>query len=133
MKYLKRLTATIITILVFLFFLIPSLAYAWPEPKYYGKVMLISPVDGSWQGGNFQGQHWPEYVSNTTISNLGAPPELNNMQAYRWFQAMPSARPRLAQLYGVSDNVAKQYGAFYLDMQSNTQYGYPATYPSRKE
>lgn len=96
--------------------LLANPAYAWPEPKYYGRVVLISPVDGGWQTGMYLGQRWPEYVSNALIINLGAPPELDNMKAYRWYQAMPAARPRLAELWHIPKETAIEYGANYIEI-----------------
>lgn len=45
---------------------------------------------------------------------MDIPSQLNAIQAGRWLNSYPTARPRLAELYGVSDNVAVQYGANYI-------------------
>lgn len=42
-----------------------------------------------------------------------APPQLDIMQQARWSIALPFARPRLAQLYGVDKETAIEYGAEY--------------------
>lgn len=76
---------------------------------------------------------WPDYVGNVYVEPIApfslehadfsdytpivvkydAPPELDLVQQTAWGQAKPWARPRLAQLYGVSKEVAIQYGAEY--------------------
>ena len=44
---------------------------------------------------------------------FGVPPQLDETQTFRWKQAYPAARPRLAQLYGIPQEIAEQYGAKY--------------------
>ena len=114
MKYL------IVAIVIFSLILIPSSVYAWPEPKYV-KVGFLKMNDS--------GIQWTQKAETAMIIGRDlVPPFLNVIQVGRWRLASPSARPRLAQLYGVPKEVAKKCGAFYLDTASNTRYGYPATY-----
>ena len=84
-----------------------SPVYAWPEPK---------PSKQGYIAWGDAGTQWPEYVSNALTVNLGAPPELNDMAAYRWAQAMPAAKPRLAQLWSIPKEVAIEYGANYIEI-----------------
>jgi hypothetical protein len=116
MKYSLILLALIILVLI------PSSVYAWPEPKYIKADFL------KWSDSGVQ---WTNEVRTALIIDKNpVPPSLDAIQAGRWWLASPSARPRLAQLYGVPEDIAKQYGAFYLDIKSNTRYGYPAGFQS---
>ena len=98
--------------------LIPNLVYAWPEPKYVKAGFL------KW--GDTGVQWRDEARTSLIVSKNPVPQNLDIIQASRWRMASPSARPRLAQLYGVPKEVAIICGAFYLETESNTQYGYPA-------
>ncbi|MCJ7805157.1 hypothetical protein MUP46_00750 [Patescibacteria group bacterium] len=114
MKYL------IAVIIIFSLVLFPNSVLAWPEPKYV-KVGFLKWGD--------TGVQWTEDARIALIvAKNPVPPFLNATQAGRWRLASPSARPRLAELYGVPKAVAKICGAFYLETESNTQYGYPAGY-----
>ena len=118
MKYL------IVAIVIFSLTLIPSSVFAWPEPKYV-KIGLLKWGDS--------GVQWTQEARTVLIIDKNpVPPFLNVIQAGRWRLASPSARPRLAQLYGVPKEVAERCGAFYLDTQSNTRYGYPAGFTMGK-
>ena len=114
---MKYLMAVIIVIsLVF----IPNSIHAWPEPKEYPVVWLTTQSDGSWVIGTYQGGRWPFYATDKLTNRERdrlIPPQLNPIQAQRWYMASPAARPYLAQIYGVSDNVAIQYGANYIEIR----------------
>lgn len=118
MKYL------IAVIVIFSLILIPSSVYAWPEPKY------VKPSHIKWSDSGIQ---WTQEVETAMITNkVLVPPFLNAIQIGRWRIASPSAKPRLAQLYGIPKEVAEKCGAFYLDTTSNTRHGYPAGFPLGK-
>ena len=57
---------------------------------------------------------WTSTVFAYSDSPLSkAPPELDEQQASRWINSLPTARIYLARLYGVSKEIAKRYGARY--------------------
>ena len=59
-------------------------------------------------------ERWPDSVVGRDITKFDAPPQLDVIQAFRWRQASPSAKPHLAKIYGVSPDVAELYGAKYI-------------------
>jgi len=110
MKYL------VIAILTISLVLIPNVAYAWPEPSDCPRICLVSDGDI----GTFLGSRWPcwvAYAHTPTEIEVSVPPQLNPIQAQRWYMASPSARPYLARIYGVSDNVSVEYGANYNEIR----------------
>lgn len=120
MNYIAMKYYSLILLALIIVILIPSSAYAWPEPKYIKTGFLKM---------NDSGIQWaPEAEIAMITGKVLVPPFLNVIQASRWRMSSPSARPRLAQLYGVPKEVAEKCGAFYLDTQSNTRYGYPAVF-----
>lgn len=119
MKYSLILLVLIVVVLI------PNSVYAWPDPKY------IKPSHIKWGD---VGVQWTQEAEIAMITGkVLVPPFLNTIQIGRWKIASPSARPRLAQLYGIPKEVAEKCGAFYLEIQSNTKYGYPASYPMGKK
>ena len=94
---------------------IPKVVYAWPEPDPYPVVKLVAGDEvRGWQTGMYQGERWPDYIAGRAITRLDAPPQLDIIQAQRWRAAVPAARPRLAELYGVSPEIARLYWANYI-------------------
>lgn len=57
---------------------------------------------------------WDDPITGSVATMIEAPPQLSVTQAFRWMNAMPSARPHLAELYGVSPEIAKLYRARYI-------------------
>jgi hypothetical protein len=53
------------------------------------------------------------FESKPFIVDYDAPPNLDRMQQVRWGQSLPTTRPYLAELYGVSKHDAIKYGAKY--------------------
>jgi hypothetical protein len=55
---------------------------------------------------------YPELPQSQPIQlKFDAPPQLDAVQATRWYQALPSARKYLASLWGISNEEAEKYGA----------------------
>lgn len=91
MKYL-------VAVIIIISLIMPSSVYAWPEPKEYPR-----------------GGRWPVGVTKDSIGII-APPQLDAIRAYRWYSAIPTAKPRLAQLYGIPKEIAIEYGANYIEI-----------------
>lgn len=96
---------------------IPAQVYAWDDYDESEDIRLIFPCDSSWCSGIYQGSRWPDSVAGRAITKFDAPPQLDAGQAFRWTQAWPSAKPRLAMLYGVPPEIAELYGAKYTTPQ----------------
>lgn len=95
----------------------PKVVYAWPDPVLYPEIRLTvweNGNNGNWVAGIYQGERWPDNVAGRMPTNLDVPPQLDIVQAFRWKNAMSSAKPRLAELYGISPEIAKLYGAKYI-------------------
>ena len=89
--------------------LIPKVVYAWDDP-----IEDPGPIDVLRQPCIFHSNgQWPDCVAGRTPTQMEAPPQLDMGQAYRWRIASPAARPRLAELYGVPQEIAELYWANY--------------------
>lgn len=75
----------------------------WPREVANFQPILVSPSRPS----------WPDSVAGRSITKLDVPPQLDIIEAQRWRDAMPSAKPCLARLYGVPQDTAKIYWANY--------------------
>ena len=83
----------------------------------YSQTVMVPLVGGDWLS-----ERWPDQVAGRAPTKFDAPPQLDAHQSYRWKRAMPAARPRLAQLYGVSPEIAKLYWAKYTVIERVWQF-----------
>lgn len=86
--------------------------YAWPEPKDYSGVV-------EWNGqphSPFDSGRWSSQAKYCFRIGEDVPPQLDLIQASKWRVTWPINRALLAERYGVPQDIAKQYGAVYLEL-----------------
>jgi len=108
----------------------PKVIYAWDDPDPNPAVYLViweDGDDGNWVAGTYQGERWPDNIAGRMPTKLDVPPQLSITQATRWRNAMPAAKPRLAELYGVSPEIAKIYGAKYITISKGWTFSWQVT------
>lgn len=110
-NYIKPIVVVIVAVATAIIGLMPISVWAWPEPKYYGHVVVWN---GQGQSG-FENGRWSTQLKYCFQVEDDVPPQLDLIQAGRWRSAWPINRVKLAERYGVPRDIAEKYGAVYKD------------------